>query len=135
MRIRQDILLEWLKTADDDAVGRCGTTRAYLKQIAYGNKEASALVAANVERETGQIVTRQMLRPNDWQLIWPELAVPPVSSTPGSAEPAVEKNRRAPRKPVDRRGRRDTDLSTQEAKELLESAEKIAGTLQRIAKD
>jgi len=126
MRIRQDILLEWLKTADDGAVERCGTTRAYLKQIAYGNKEASALVAANVERETGQSVTRQMLRPNDWQLIWPELA--------DAGEPP-ETNRRSARKPADRRGRRDTDLSTQEAKELLESAEKIAGTLQRIAKD
>lgn len=131
MRIRQDILLEWLKTADDGAVERCGTTRAYLKQIAYGNKEASALVAANIERETGQSVTRQMLRPNDWQLIWPELAVPPTNGAPSSAE----QNRRASRKPADRRGRRDTDLSTQEAKELLESAEKIAGTLQRIAKD
>jgi DNA-binding transcriptional regulator YdaS (Cro superfamily) len=136
MRIRQDILLEWLKAADDAAVERCGTTRAYLKQIAYGNKEASALVAANVERETEQSVTRQMLRPNDWQLIWPELAAPLISSTSSSGEqPPIEQNRRSSRKPADRRGRRDTDLSTQEAKELLESAEKLACTLQRIAKD
>lgn len=46
----------------------------------------------------------------------------------------LDSERRTSLKPADRRGRRDTDLSTQEAKELLESAEKLSGTLQRIAK-
>lgn len=33
-----------------------------------------ALLCAEIERVTGGRVTRQMLRPDDWQTIWPELA-------------------------------------------------------------
>jgi DNA-binding transcriptional regulator YdaS (Cro superfamily) len=128
-------LLEWLKDASDEAVERTGTTRAYLRQIAYGNKEASPLIAASLERETNQLITRRELRPDDWELIWPELAGQPLVAPTPKRQVSAENNRRAPRKPTDRRGRRETDLSTQEAKELLESAEKLAGALQRIAKD
>lgn len=72
MRTKQMGLLSWLKTATDEAVARTGTTRGYLKQIAYGNKRASAEVAVAIERETG-CATRKDLRPEDWRLIWPEL--------------------------------------------------------------
>lgn len=58
----------------------------------------------------------------------------PPSITAESAPGELDSERRTSLKPADRRGRRDTDLSTQEAKELLESAEKLSGTLQRIAK-
>lgn len=75
MRTKNAKLLAWLKEADDEAIGRTGTTRAYLKQIAYGNKTASPMIAAGVERETGRAITRQELRPADWTLLWPELAV------------------------------------------------------------
>ncbi|SEH87217.1 hypothetical protein [Stutzerimonas xanthomarina] len=74
----------------------------------------------------------------DFTAEWLLAAAAPTKSAAalsGSRKPALAGERRSPRKPADRRGRRDTDLSTQEAKELLESAEKIAGTLQRIAKD
>lgn len=74
MRIKNTQMLDWLKAASDDAVARTGTTRGYLKQIAYGNKQASAMVAANLERETQGLITRQSLRPDDWQAIWPELS-------------------------------------------------------------
>lgn len=74
MRIKHTGLLDWLKTAPDEAVSRTGTTRGYLKQIAYGNKQASAEVAAAIERETSGVATRQSLRPDDWPLIWPELS-------------------------------------------------------------
>lgn len=74
MRTKHTGLLNWLKTAADEAVERTGTTRGYLKQIAYGNKQASAEVAAAVERETCGEVTRKALRPDDWHLVWPELA-------------------------------------------------------------
>jgi len=73
MRTKHTGLLNWLKTATDDAVTKTGTTRAYLKQIAYGNKRASAEVAVAIERETGS-ATRKDLRPDDWHLVWPELA-------------------------------------------------------------
>ncbi len=74
MRTKHTQLLEWLKTASDEAVDRTGTTRGYLKQIAYGNKQASASVASSLERELQGLLTRQSLRPDDWAVIWPELA-------------------------------------------------------------
>ncbi|WP_288079005.1 hypothetical protein [Pseudomonas sp.] len=74
MKTKHPQLLEWLKTASDEDVERTGTTRGYLKQIAYGNKQASAGVASSLERETCGRLTRQSLRPNDWTVIWPELA-------------------------------------------------------------
>jgi DNA-binding transcriptional regulator YdaS (Cro superfamily) len=74
MKTKHTQLLEWLKTASDEVVERTGTTRGYLKQIAYGNKQASAGVASSLERESRGLLTRQSLRPNDWTVIWPELA-------------------------------------------------------------
>lgn len=74
MRTKHESLLSWLKTSSDEEVADTGTTRAYLKQIAYGNKRASAEVAAAVERVTGGGTTRKDLRPDDWHLVWPELA-------------------------------------------------------------
>jgi DNA-binding transcriptional regulator YdaS (Cro superfamily) len=74
MRTKHTQLLEWLKTASDEAVDRTGTTRGYLKQIAYGNKQASASVASSLEREMMGLLTRKSLRPDDWAVIWPELA-------------------------------------------------------------
>ncbi|MFJ2548557.1 transcriptional regulator [Pseudomonas sp. NPDC087612] len=74
MRIKNTQMLDWLKSVPNDVIARTGTTRGYLKQIAYGNKQASAMVAANLERETQGLITRQSLRPDDWQAIWPELS-------------------------------------------------------------
>ncbi|MET4160507.1 DNA-binding transcriptional regulator YdaS (Cro superfamily) [Marinobacterium sp. MBR-111] len=72
--MRNDALLKWLKAATDEQVQKTGTTRGYLRQIAYGNKVASPEIAARVERETDCCVTRQQLRPDDWAVIWPELS-------------------------------------------------------------
>lgn len=75
MRTKNPQLLEWLKTASDDAVLSTGTSRAYLRLIAYGHKTASAEIAARTESATGGRVTRKELRPDDWKQIWPELSV------------------------------------------------------------
>lgn len=74
MRTKHTQLLEWLKSASDDAVERTGTSRGYLRQIAYGNKQASAALAMSLERESFGALSRRSLRPDDWNLIWPELA-------------------------------------------------------------
>lgn len=74
MKTKHTELLAWLKTANDEEVAETGTTRAYLRMIAYGCKTASAEMAAGIERATSGATTRQALRPNDWRLIWPELA-------------------------------------------------------------
>lgn len=75
MRTKNPQLLEWLKTASDAEITRTGTSRAYLRLIAYGHKTASAEIAARTESVTGGKVTRQALRPEDWRQIWPELSV------------------------------------------------------------
>lgn len=74
MKTKHTELLEWLKTADDEAVIDTGTTRAYLRMIGYGYKTASAEMASGIERATQGKTTRQALRPDDWKRIWPELA-------------------------------------------------------------
>lgn len=74
MRTKNPQLLEWLKTASDAAVTSTGTSRAYLRLIAYGHKTASAEIAARTESATGGVVTRKALRPDDWKQIWPELS-------------------------------------------------------------
>lgn len=39
-----------------------------------------------IERFTGNVVTRQILRPNDWQEIWPELAQATVQPAQASTQ-------------------------------------------------
>lgn len=70
-------LLKWIKTATDTQVSSAGASRSYLRLIAYGHKHPSPSVAAGIERATEGAVTRQQLRPDDWPLIWPELAESP----------------------------------------------------------
>ncbi|WP_414499360.1 MULTISPECIES: transcriptional regulator [unclassified Zymobacter] len=74
---RNTQLLNWIKTATDEQVNMAGASRSYLRLIAYGHKHPSASVAAGIERATEGAVTRQQLRPQDWPLIWPELADSP----------------------------------------------------------
>jgi DNA-binding transcriptional regulator YdaS (Cro superfamily) len=74
MRTKLPSLLAWLKAATDSDVAKTGTTRAYLRLIAYGHKTASAEIAARTERATRGSVTRQEMRPEDWRHIWPELS-------------------------------------------------------------
>ena len=68
MRTKHIELLDWLKSATDKSVAETGTTRGHLRQIGYGNRPASPEVVTK-----GQ-VTRKQLRPDDWSVIWPELA-------------------------------------------------------------
>lgn len=52
----------------------CGTSLAYLRQVAYGNRLCREKLASKIEQASGGVVTRQVLRPDDWMEIWPELA-------------------------------------------------------------
>jgi DNA-binding transcriptional regulator YdaS (Cro superfamily) len=47
-----------------------GTTVGHLRNVAYRQRKASAALAAQVEIHTSGAVTRKMLRPMDWWLIW-----------------------------------------------------------------
>lgn len=71
-----EALLEWLREATDEDIKQTGVSRNYLRLVAYGHKRASARVSTSIERLSGKRITRQMLRPGDWEIIWPELVVP-----------------------------------------------------------
>lgn len=51
-----------------------GTTAKHLTNVAYGIRPLDEKVCVAIEQHTKKIVTRQDLRPDDWHLIWPELA-------------------------------------------------------------
>lgn len=70
---RVDELLEWLRDASDDDISQTGVSRNYLRLVAYGHKRPSARVATSLEQLSDKYITRQMLRPDDWKIIWPEL--------------------------------------------------------------
>lgn len=74
MRHKHSALLDWAKSADEELIAMTGTTRGHLRQIGYGNRQASAEVASRLESASKGMVTRQQLRPEDWQVIWPELS-------------------------------------------------------------
>lgn len=46
-----------------------------------GNRPVPVHRCAAIERATGGAVTRRDLRPDDWHLIWPELAEPSQADT------------------------------------------------------
>ncbi len=70
-------LAEYLKTLSKPEsqafASRCSTTVGQLKQVAYGHRTANPQLCVLIERQTNKLVTRTMLRPCDWQDIWPEL--------------------------------------------------------------
>lgn len=51
-----------------------GLAPAFVWQIAKGVKPVPVEHCAAIEQATSGTVTRQELRPDDWQSIWPELA-------------------------------------------------------------
>lgn len=55
--------------------GRLGVSPSYLSQMANGKSPISPERCVDIWRETGGVVTREHLRPDDWQRIWPELVV------------------------------------------------------------
>lgn len=73
---RIEELLEWLREATDEDVKYTGVTRNYLRLVAYGHKRPSARVSTSLEQLSDKRITRQMLRPDDWEIIWPELVDP-----------------------------------------------------------
>jgi len=50
-----------------------GISLPHLWQLANGKSSISPARAVQIEKLTAGVVSRQDLRPNDWQSIWPEL--------------------------------------------------------------
>lgn len=51
-----------------------GISPSYLSQLASGEAPISPARCVKIEKELDGAVTRQEMRPADWQDIWPELA-------------------------------------------------------------
>jgi len=71
-------LLQYLNSLSSqrraEVAARCETSFEYLRQIAYGNRPCSPKIAVCLERESGALITRKLLFPDDWAKVWPELA-------------------------------------------------------------
>ena len=52
-----------------------GTTVRYLTVSLYRGQVFKAEMCSAIERESAGAVTRKDLRPSDWHLVWPELAL------------------------------------------------------------
>jgi len=64
-------LHEYLKTLDKTALEafatHCGTSVGQLKQVAYGNRRASAALAVGIERESkGAVICEHLRADIDW---------------------------------------------------------------------
>lgn len=54
----------------DALAKRCQTSIGQLKQVAYGNRRASAGLAVSLERETSGVITCEQLREDiDWAFV------------------------------------------------------------------
>ncbi|HBP47520.1 YdaS family helix-turn-helix protein [Pseudomonas sp.] len=67
-------LYSYIKTLDkptfDYFAGACQTSVGQIRQVAYGNRRASAKLAINIERETCGVVTCEELRNDiDWAFL------------------------------------------------------------------
>lgn len=51
-----------------------GVSISYLSQMAAGTSSISPARCVAIEQATAGAVTRKDLRPDDWHLIWPEIA-------------------------------------------------------------
>ncbi len=52
----------------------CGTTWGYLRKACSAGQKLGPALSVAIERATGGAITRQTLHPDDWHLMWPELA-------------------------------------------------------------
>ncbi|CAM3698197.1 transcriptional regulator [Xenorhabdus thuongxuanensis] len=58
---------------------KLGVSSSYLSQMAHGHAPVPPARCFDIEKATDGKVTRQDLRPHDWQKIWPEMNITEVS--------------------------------------------------------
>lgn len=73
-----DKLLKFLNGLSKDAreafAASCGTSVGYLRKAVSSGQLLNATTCVRIEQGSCGQITRQELRPDDWQNIWPELA-------------------------------------------------------------
>ena len=72
-------LIEYLNSIPigkrDAFASKCGTSVGYLRKVCSTKQRIGPELCVAIERATNGAVTRRDLRPDDWQDIWPELAI------------------------------------------------------------
>ncbi len=58
---------------------------SFLSQMVAGDRPVPPAAAVSIERATNSEVSRQELRPSDWEAIWPELSKPAAKGRKKSA--------------------------------------------------
>jgi DNA-binding transcriptional regulator YdaS (Cro superfamily) len=69
---------------------KVGTSVGHLNNFCYGSTKLAPAICVAIEKESLKAVTRQELRPDDWFLIWPELAEAAASPAQAATEPVVQ---------------------------------------------
>lgn len=64
------------------------TSEGYLRKACSVGQTLGPALCSAIERASDGAVTRQDLRPNDWQDIWPELQSPPQRLPPAAVSSA-----------------------------------------------
>lgn len=121
-------LHEYLKDLDKASIealaARCKTSVGQLKQVAYGFRRASPVLAIDLDRETQGTVPCETLRPDiDWAYLREKR----------HQHESHAADRRAQLTPNGRRGRRATDPTDAEIQALRECAEQAKAVADRLA--
>jgi len=100
-------LLDYIKPLDKPALEslakRCNTTAGQLRQVAYGNRRASASLAIALDRETDGEIRCEVTRPDiDWAYLRNSAAPATEPATPRPARRRGER-RQQERREGDRR--------------------------------
>ena len=66
-----------------------GVTKGAVHQWMQHGRRVPIEHCAAIEAATAGVVTRQMLRPDDWRLIWPELIEPGEPDASDDVQPPV----------------------------------------------
>ncbi|MEX3961057.1 transcriptional regulator [Paraburkholderia sp. EG286B] len=66
-----------------------GVTKGAVHQWMQAGRRVPIEHCAAIEAATGGLVTRQMLRPDDWKSIWPELVEPSAPDASDDVQPPV----------------------------------------------
>lgn len=121
-------LHEYLKDLDKASIealaARCKTSVGQLKQVAYGFRRASPVLAIDLDRETQGKVSCEALRPDiDWAYLREKR----------HRKQPTEADRRAHLAPDDRRSRRTTDPTDTDIQTLRDCGEKAKAVAGRLA--
>nr|WP_081651353.1 YdaS family helix-turn-helix protein [Cupriavidus sp. WS] len=72
--------------------GTLHVSPSYLSQMVSGSSPISPERCVAIERATNGSVTRKDLRPSDWHLIWPELAISHAPADLGASSEAGDES-------------------------------------------